>query len=81
MSLFKRRTKGTVTRKTEAKRAEKKYVTSSDFQNIRNRLGLRSDAPKEKIVFELNRLKGKRRTTWQSLKLTEADFKKFGIQV
>ncbi len=81
MSLFKRRTSGKVTRKTEAKRAEKKYVTSSDFQNIRNRLGLRNGAPKEKIVFELNRLKGKRRTTWESLKLTEADFKKFGIQV
>ena len=79
MSLFKRRTRGKVTRKTEASRAEKKYVTSSDFQNIRNRLGLRSDAPKEKIVFELNRLKGKSRTTWKVLKLTEADFKKFGV--
>ena len=81
MSLFKRGTTGKHTRKTEEKRAKKKYVTSHDFQNICNRLGLRRDAPKEKIVFELNRLKGKSRTTWKSLKLTEEDFKKFGIQV
>ena len=81
MSLFKRGISGKHTRKTEEKKAKKKHVTSSDYQDIRNRLGLRSDAPKEKIVFELNRLKGKSRTTWKVLKLTEADFKKFGIQV
>ena len=77
MSVFRRKPKK---RKTEAKRAKKEYVDSSEFQSIRNRLGLRNNAPKEKIVFELNRLKGKSRTTWKVLKLTEADFKKFGIQ-
>jgi len=77
LSLFKRRPKG---RLAEEKRAKKKYVTSSDFQNIRNRLGLRSTAPKEKIIFELNRLRYKSEATWKSLNLTKKDFEDFGLE-
>lgn len=78
MSLFERRPKG---RLVEAKKAKEKHFNSSDIQNIRNRLGLRSNAPKEKIVFELNRLKGKSKATWDSLKLTKEDFEKFGVVI
>jgi len=77
LSLFKRRPKG---RSAEEKKAKKKYPTSSDYQNIRNRLGLRSDAPKEKIIFELNRLKFKSEGTWNALKLTKKDFEDFGLE-
>jgi len=68
-------------RKKEAKRAQDKYVDSSEYQDIRNRLGLRSNAPKEKIVFELHRLKTKSKDTWKALNLSEKDFKKFGVDI
>jgi len=68
-------------RKKEAKKAKDKYVDSSEYQNIRNRLGLRNDAPKEKIVFELHRLKTKSKDTWKALNLSEKDFKKFGVDI
>jgi len=68
-------------RKVEAKRAQDKYVDSSEYQDIRNRLGLRNDAPKEKIVFELHRLKTKSKATWNALNLSEKDFKKFGVDI
>ena len=78
MNLFERRPKG---RLLEEKKAKEKHFDSSDIQNIRNRLGLRSTAPKEKIVFELNRLKAKSKATWDALKLTKEDFEKFGIVI
>ena len=68
-------------RKKEAKKAKDKYVDSSEYQDIRNRLGLRNDAPKEKIVFELHRLKTKSKATWNALNLSEKDFKKFGVDI
>ena len=77
MIEFKRKPKK---RKSEAKRAKKKYVDSSEFQNICNRLGLRQDAPREKIIFELNRLKFKSERTWNTLKLTKQDFEDFGLE-
>ena len=77
MSLFTRRPKG---RLAEEKKAKKKNVTSSDFQNIRNRLGLRQNAPKEKIIFVLNRLKFKSQGTWDALLLTARDFEDFGLE-
>lgn len=80
MSVFRRRVKGKVTRTTEEKRAKDKYVDSSEFQSIANRLGLGSDAPKEKIIFELNRLKNKSQATWNALKLTKKDFEDFSLE-
>jgi len=68
-------------RKKEAKKAQDKYVDSSEYQDIRNRLGLTSTAPKEKIVFELHRLKTKSKDTWKALNLSEKDFKKFGVDI
>ena len=68
-------------RKIEAKKAQDKYTDSSEYQDIRNRLGLRNDAPKEKIVFELHRLKTKSKDTWKALNLSEKDFKKFGVDI
>ena len=76
--LFKRKPEE---RKKEAKKAQDKYVDSSEYQDIRNRLGLRNDAPKEKIVFELHRLKTKSKATWNALNLSEKDFKKFGVDI
>ena len=77
MSVFKRKPKA---RKAEAKKAKKKYVDSSEHQNLCNRLGLRQDAPREKIIFELNRLRYKSEATWKALKLTEKDFEDFGLE-
>ena len=72
-------------RKKEAKKAKEKfkeqYPDIPDYPNIRNRLGLRNDAPKEKIVFELHRLKTKSKATWDALNLSEKDFKKFGVDI
>jgi len=67
-------------RKVEAKKARVKHVTSYDFQNLRNRLGLRQNTPREKIIFELNRLKWKSEATWKALNLTEKDFEEFGLE-
>ncbi len=77
MSVFKRKPKK---RKTEARKAKEKYVNSSEHQNICNRLGLRQDAPREKIIFELNRLRYKSEATWKSLKITKKDFEDFGLE-
>ncbi len=77
MSAFRRKPK---VRKTEAKRAKVKHEDSSDHQNLCNRLGLRQDAPREKIIFELNRLRYKSEGTWDALKLTEKDFEDFGLE-
>jgi len=72
-------------RKKEAKKAKEKfkeqYPDIPDYPNIRSRLGLRSNAPKEKIVFELHRLKTKSKATWFALNLSEKDFKKFGVDI
>ena len=68
-------------RKIEAKKAKDQYIDSSEYQDIRNRLGLRNDSPKEKIVYELQRLKCKSESTWKTLQLTEKDFKKFGVDI
>jgi hypothetical protein len=65
-------------RKVEAKKA-KAVFNSDDFTSINKKLGLRANAPKEKIVFELNRLKNPR--TRKALGLTEQDFKQFGIDL
>ncbi len=69
-------------RKKEAKKAKDKYVDSSELQNIANRLGIsQHGANKEKIVFELHRLKSKSKATWNALNLTDKDFKKFGVDI
>ncbi|KKK82052.1 hypothetical protein LCGC14_2807220 [marine sediment metagenome] len=72
-------------RKIEAKKSKEQfkeqYPDIPDYPNIRNRLGLRNDAPKEKIVFELHRLKCKSEATWKALQLSEKDFKKFGVDI
>lgn len=71
--LFKKKSEE---RKVEAKKA-KAVFNSDDFTSINKKLGLRSNAPREKIIFELNRLKNPR--TRKALGLTEQDFKQFGI--
>lgn len=71
--LFKKKSEE---RKVEAKKA-KTVFNSDDFTSINKKLGLRSNAPREKIIFELNRLKNPR--TRKALGLTEQDFKQFGI--
>ena len=75
MSFFKRKVEE---RKVEASKA-KKVFNSENFTSINRKLGLRDSAPKEKIIFELNRLKNPR--TRKQLGLTDEDFKKFGIEI
>jgi|TARA_R110002020_G_C16032534_1_gene753013 hypothetical protein len=52
---------------------------SEDYSIIRNKLGLTSQAPKEKIAFELNRLKDTR--IWKVYGISEKDFKQFGVKL
>ena len=75
MSFLKRKVEE---RKVEAEKA-KKIFDAGKFTSINRKLGLRDDAPKEKIIFELNRLKNPR--TRKQLGLTDEDFKKFGIEI
>ena len=67
-------------RKSEAARAAKNHVTSADFQNIRNKLGLSQRDKDAKVIFVLKRFAKKPRT-WKSIGITKDDFKKFGIIV
>ena len=67
-------------RKKEAKRAEDSHVTSKDFQNIRNKLGLSQKESDEKVRYALRRLVKKPRT-WKVVGITRDDFIKFGITI
>ena len=50
-----------------------------DFSDIRKKLKLTEHAPKDKIAFELNKLKDKRQ--WSVYGLSEKDFKEFGVNL
>jgi hypothetical protein len=52
-----------------------------DYTDITDKLGISSSTPREKIIFELNKLKSKKRNTWRKLHLTEHDFKAFDIEI
>jgi len=67
-------------RKKEAKRAEKKHVTSKDFQNIKNKLGLSQTTSERKLKYVLSRYKKKPRS-WKAIGITKEDFKRFGIRI
>ena len=77
MSLFKRQPAG---RLREAEKAKEKHLDSSELQNLKNRLGLSQREPESRVIRELQRLRNKSQRTWKALKLTEADFEKFGIK-
>ena len=74
--VFRRKTKERV---IEAKRATKVYDQYKDREeDVRNKLGISSSAPYEKIVFELNKIKGKRDLK-RILHITDEDLERFGI--
>ena len=68
-------------RKKEAKRAEKKHLTSKDLQNIKNKLGLTQRTKEYRVIAELKRLSRKKPKTWKALGLTPDDFKEYGIKI
>ena len=74
---FKRKT---TERKTEYRRAKKENITSADYQNIKNKLGLNQRTSETKLKFVLNRYKKKPRS-WKAIGITKEDFKRFGIEV
>jgi hypothetical protein len=74
MSFLKRKPED---RKKEAKKS-KQVFNSNDIQGIRNKLGISSTAPKEKIIFELNKVRHKK-DLLKSLKITDADLKEYGF--
>ena len=52
----------------------------SDYQNIKNKLGLSQRESRARVIRELKRLKNKSAATWKALKLDKAKtLKKFGI--
>ena len=67
-------------RKKEAKRAEDSHITSKDFQNIRNKLGLSQRENDEKVRYALRRLAKKPRN-WKVVGITKDDFIRFGISI
>ncbi len=75
---FKRQPQG---RKKEAGRARKENITSIDYQNIKNKLGLNQRTSEEKTKHILTRFRWKSKRTWDAIGITEADFKKFGISL
>lgn len=63
-----------------AAKAETIYNQYEDrTEDISNKLGISSGVPREKIIFELNKLKNKQDLR-KILKLTDEDFKRFGIE-
>ena len=74
---FRRQPEG---RKTEAKKAESNHITSKDFQNIKNKLGLSQKENDEKVRYALRRLAKKPRT-WKVVGITKDDFIRFGIKI
>jgi len=72
--MFKRKSSG---RKAEAKKA-KKIFNTDNINPINKRLGISSNAPKEKIVYELNKIKGNKRLLKQ-LSITESDLIRYGL--
>ena len=75
--MFSRKPKG---RKAEAKKAEKVYNQYEDQgEDIANKLGINSaGANDDKIRFELNKIKDNKNLR-KILKLTDKDFKKYGL--
>lgn len=72
-------------RKKEASKekpiAKKQKVSyTSDLDIIRKKLKLTSQAPEEKIAFELSRLKGHQRL-WKEIGISKDDFIRFGIKI
>lgn len=65
--------------KKDKKISSTKSKSKIDFSDIRVRLGLTEHAPEDKIAFELNKLKDKRR--WGIYGLSEKDFKQFGVNL
>ena len=74
MGFYKRKPYG---RKAEAKKAKDTF-DSDRINPINKRLGISSNTPREKIIFELNKIKGNERLMKQ-LKITESDLKEYGI--
>ena len=60
---------------------KKTILKSMDYTDITDKLGISSSTPREKIIFELNKLKSKKTNTWRKLHLTEHDFKAFDIEI
>ncbi|UVF62360.1 hypothetical protein [Nitrososphaeria virus YSH_174770] len=61
------------------KKISSRKESKIDFSDIRTRLGLTEHAPADKIAFELNKLKDKRK--WSIYGLSEKDFKQFGVNL
>lgn len=74
MGVFKRKNSE---RKSEAKKARDTF-NSKRINPINKRLGISSSAPREKIVFELNKIKGNPKLLNQ-LKITDSDLKEYGL--
>ena len=62
------------------KKSLQNQPSSSDYQNIKNKLGLSQKVSQARIKQELRRLKNKSPATWKALKLDKAKtLKKYGI--
>ena len=76
MSFLKRKPED---RKKEAAKSKKVYNQHSDREeDIKNKLGISSSSPKEKVIFELNKVRHKK-DLLKSLKITDADLKEYGF--
>ena len=73
----KRNSKGT--RKVR-KKILQNQPANSDYQNIKNKLGLSQRTSRRRVIAELRRLKNKSNATWKALKLDKKKtLKKYGI--
>ncbi len=65
------------TRKIEAKQVCPDNTDRGE--DVRNKLGISSTAPAEKVIFELNKVKGKP-SLRKDLGLIDEDFEQFGME-
>ncbi len=64
----------------EENEAIEKYPDSTDFQNIKNKLGLSQGEPDSRVIQELRRLKDKSDATWNAIGLNKKEtLKRYNI--
>ena len=67
-------------KKAVTKKILQNQPASSDYQNIKNKLGLSQRESRARVIKELKRLKNKSPATWKALKLDKVKtLKKYGI--
>lgn len=66
-------------KKSKSSYTKPSYV-KKDYSVLRTKLGLRTNAPKDKIKYTLECLRSGNPKTWKEKGITSSDFDEFGIK-